>query len=171
MNNGSCAQPKTNTTLSASQIRLKKDLDSLELPPTVSADTSGLESSSTLFFTIHPDEGYYKPGYFRFSLFFKDTYPIEPPAVKCVNKIYHPNIDTQGNVCLNILREDWSPVLDLQSVVIGLLFLFLEPNDKDPLNRMAAQELSKSPADFKRHVQRSLGGNQVHGEYFDYVLN
>lgn len=50
-------------------------------------------------------------------------------------QIYHPNIDLEGNVCLNILREDWKPVLNLQSIVVGLQFLFLEPNPEDPLNK------------------------------------
>jgi ubiquitin-protein ligase len=40
-------------------------------------------------------------------------------------QVYHPNIDTEGNICLNILREDWKPVLSINSVVYGLNFLFL----------------------------------------------
>ena len=50
-------------------------------------------------------------------------------------QIYHPNVDLEGNVCLNILREDWKPVLNLNSVTVGLQFLFLEPNADDPLNK------------------------------------
>ena len=41
----------------------------------------------------------------------------------------------EGNVCLNILREDWKPVLNLNSVMVGLQYLFLEPNADDPLNK------------------------------------
>lgn len=40
-------------------------------------------------------------------------------------QVYHPNIDLEGNICLNILREDWKPVLSISSVVYGLQFLFL----------------------------------------------
>ena len=40
-------------------------------------------------------------------------------------KVYHPNIDLQGNVCLNILREEWKPILSISAVVYGLQFLFL----------------------------------------------
>ena len=50
-------------------------------------------------------------------------------------QIYHPNIDLDGNVCLNILREDWKPVLDINSVIYGLIYLFYEPNPDDPLNK------------------------------------
>jgi len=59
--------------------------------------------------------------------------------------VYHPNIDLDGNVCLNILREDWKPVLTINAIVYGLQYLFLEPNPDDPLNKEAANELQVSP--------------------------
>ena len=40
-------------------------------------------------------------------------------------QVFHPNIDLEGNVCLNILREDWKPVLSINSVLYGLQYLFL----------------------------------------------
>ena len=46
-------------------------------------------------------------------------------AERTLQQVYHPNIDTEGNICLNILREDWKPVLSINSVVYGLNFLFL----------------------------------------------
>ena len=65
-----------------------------------------------------------------------------PPAVRaCVSltrarlQVYHPNIDLEGNVCLNILREEWKPILNVNAVIFGLQFLFLEPNPSDPLNK------------------------------------
>lgn len=61
-------------------------------------------------------------------------------------QIYHPNIDLEGNVCLNILREDWKPVLNLNAVIIGMQFLFLEPNADDPLNKGASNADRKSNA-------------------------
>ena len=53
------------------------------------------------------------------------SYPHEAPKVKCETMVYHPNIDLEGNVCLNILREDWKPVLTINAVVYGLQYLFL----------------------------------------------
>lgn len=85
--------------------------------------------------TIEPDEGLYKGGSFAFTFAINSAFPHEPPKVKCTQKIYHPNIDIEGNVCLNILREDWKPVLNLNAVIVGLQYLFLEPNPMDPLNK------------------------------------
>ena len=75
-----------------------------------------------------------------------------------------------GNVCLNILREDWKPVLNLNAVVVGLQFLFLEPNASDPLNKEAANDLMSDRDRFRRNVRSSMSGGQVKGESFDRVL-
>ena len=72
-------------------------------------------------------EGVYPPGYLRVLSLTQ-------------SQIYHPNVDLEGNVCLNILREDWKPVLNLNSVMVGLQYLFLEPNADDPLNKGEALE-------------------------------
>lgn len=75
--------------------------------------------------TIEPDEGMYKGGRFHFTFAIAQGFPHEAPKVKCTQKIYHPNIDLEGNVCLNILREDWKPVLNLNAVIIGLQVRFI----------------------------------------------
>ncbi len=74
--------------------------------------------------TIEPDEGMYKGGSFVFTFAVNQNFPHDPPKVKCTQKIYHPNIDLEGNVCLNILREDWKPVLNLNAVVVGMQVCF-----------------------------------------------
>lgn len=88
-----------------------------------------------LIMLIHHSIGFYKGGIFKFTFDISNSYPHEPPKVHCIQKIYHPNIDLEGNICLNILREDWKPVLSLQAVLVGLQYLFLEPNADDPLNK------------------------------------
>ena len=77
--------------------------------------------------TIEPDEGMYKGGSFHFSFAINQNFPHDPPKVKCKQKIYHPNIDLEGNVCLNILREDWKPVLNLNAVIVGLQVCQAQP--------------------------------------------
>lgn len=88
--------------------------------------------------TIKPDSGLWVGAKYTFSFQVPDNYPHTPPKVTCSPKIYHPNINYQGAVCLNILREDWKPVLDINAVIYGLIYLFYEPNPDDPLNREAA---------------------------------
>jgi ubiquitin-conjugating enzyme E2 M len=87
---------------------------------------------------VCPDTGPWNGASYQFSFTIPALYPHEPPKVVCNTKIYHPNIDLSGAVCLNILREDWKPVLDINAVIYGLIYLFYEPNPDDPLNREAA---------------------------------
>ena len=115
--------------------------------------------------------GMYKGGVFKFSFNIKETYPHEAPKVTCLQKIYHPNINLQGNVCLNILREDWKPVLTIQAVVFGMQYLFLEPNPDDPLNKDAADVLKANKSLFEQNVTKSMKGGSVNGESFENVVS
>jgi ubiquitin-conjugating enzyme E2 M len=144
--------------------------------------------------TIEPDEGMYKGGLFNFTFTINQNFPHDPPKVKCTQKIYHPNIDLEGNVCLNILREDWKPVLNLNAVIVGMQvcralslffypfvrvsklmmvmvkFLFLEPNASDPLNKEAAEDLRTNREGFKRNVRTAMAGGSVRGVQYERVL-
>ena len=87
---------------------------------------------------VSPDSGCWSGAKYHFTFAIPALYPHEPPKVTCNTKIYHPNINLAGAVCLNILREDWKPVLDINAVIYGLIYLYYEPNPDDPLNREAA---------------------------------
>jgi len=159
-------RPKT----SAAQIRVQKDLTELDLPPTMKTDFPDPTDLLNFTLTITPDEGMYKGGAFTFSFTINTNYPHEPPKVKCMQTIYHPNVDLEGNVCLNILREDWKPVLNLNSVMVGLQYLFLEPNADDPLNKEAAEELRKNREQFLYNVKTSMRGGIIKGVTYNKVL-
>ncbi|KDE04070.1 NEDD8-conjugating enzyme UBC12 [Microbotryum lychnidis-dioicae p1A1 Lamole] len=158
-------KPKT----SAAQIRVQKDLTELDLPPTMKTHFADAEDLLNFELTITPDDGMYKGGKFLFTVKISANYPHEPPKVKCVPKIYHPNLDLEGNVCLNILREDWKPVLSLNAVMVGLQYLFLEPNADDPLNKEAAKDLRENRSRFAQNVRSSMRGGYVGDEKFDDV--
>ena len=66
---------------------------------------------------VQADTGLWKGARYEFTFKIPPMYPHEPPKVQCLTKIYHPNIDLEGNVCLNILREDWRAVLDINAVM------------------------------------------------------
>lgn len=96
---------------------------------------NGKEDLMNFKITVSPDDGIYRGGSFVFDFKVPKTYPHDAPKVLCETTVFHPNIDMEGHVCLNILREDWKPVLTIQSVSMGLQFLMLEPNADDPLNK------------------------------------
>ncbi|KAI3359137.1 hypothetical protein L3Q82_002592 [Scortum barcoo] len=117
-------------TSSAQQhsTRHEADINELNLPKT--CEINFPDDDDLLNFRLiisPPDEGFYKGGKFVFSFKVGQGYPHDPPKVKCETMVYHPNIDLEGNVCLNILREDWTaqPVLTINSIIYGLQYLFL----------------------------------------------
>jgi ubiquitin-conjugating enzyme E2 M len=101
-------------------LTLVEDLEELSLGTTMKTHFPNPDDILNFNLTIEPDEGMYKGGHFAFDFKINQNFPHDPPKVKCTQKIYHPNIDLEGNVCLNILREDWKPVLNLNAVVVGL---------------------------------------------------
>ncbi|KAJ3020756.1 UNVERIFIED_CONTAM: NEDD8-conjugating protein ubc12 [Siphonaria sp. JEL0065] len=156
---------------SAAKIRLQKDMDDLNnIPKTMAVSFPDPDDLFNFNLTITPDDGFYKGGVFRFSFKIKEGYPHEAPKVLCTQKIYHPNIDLEGNVCLNILREDWKPVLNINAVLIGLQYIFLEPNPDDPLHKEAAQVLSTNRPVFVSNVNKSMRGGQIGSVVYDNVI-
>lgn len=128
----------------------------------------GFIKANILEFEIEytPDsESLWNGGKYIFAFYFSDNYPFSPPKVYCRTKIYHPNIDFQGNVCLNILKEDWRPNISVLSVVAAVYYLFTDPNPCDPLNQEVA-EVMKDMDVFRKNVQISLRGGKVFGEEF-----
>ncbi|KAK3416049.1 hypothetical protein EUGRSUZ_H01237 [Eucalyptus grandis] len=110
---------------SAGELRLHKDITELNLPNSCAITfPNGKDDLMNFEVSIRPDEGYYAGGTFVFTFQVSPIYPHESPKVKCKTKVYHPNIDLEGNVCLNILREDWKPVLNINTVIYGLFHLF-----------------------------------------------
>ncbi|XP_076808775.1 NEDD8-conjugating enzyme UBE2F-like [Clavelina lepadiformis] len=112
---------------------------------------------------IKPDEGWWKGGVFRFSVFVSEDYNIQPPLVKCITRLWHPNISLDGNVCLSILRDHsldgsgWAPTRSIKDVIWGLYSLFIDLVDfDDPLNIEAADEYKRNPKQFKQSVDTYL---------------
>ena len=116
---------------------------------------------------ITPDkESWWSGESYTFSINIPGNYNFVPPKVHCDTKIYHPNIDLSGNVCLNILRKDWNPVLNVSAVIVGLNYLFLEPEPNDPLNHDAAAIMRDNQELFIKNVKNSVKGYAVNGVYF-----
>ena len=110
--------------------------------------------------SIKPDDGMWKGGFFKFEVFVPEEYNMKPPVVKCVTKLWHPNISLEGAVCLSILREysldgsGWAPTRSIKDVIWGLQSIFLDLVDfEDPLNNEAAIQYYEHPQSFHQKVQ------------------
>jgi len=125
---------------------------------------------STFNVSVTPDTGFWKGATYLFTFQIPDHYPHTPPKVHCETRIYHPNINLEGKVCLNILREDWKPVLDINAVIYGLIYLFYEPNPDDPLNHEAAELFRRDVNQFQRLVDRTLRGGILDGTQFQRLV-
>ncbi|KAL3841670.1 hypothetical protein ACJMK2_019784 [Sinanodonta woodiana] len=163
-------KPGSQKKASAAQLRIQKDINELNLPKTCQMEFPDPDDLLNFKLIICPDEGFYRGGRFVFSFKVGQGYPHDPPKVKCETMVYHPNIDLEGNVCLNILREDWKPVLTINSIVYGLQYLFLEPNPEDPLNKEAAEILQNNRRLFEQNVSKSMRGGYIGSVYFDRCL-
>jgi ubiquitin-protein ligase len=72
-------------------------------------------------------------GIWAFDFSIPTDYPFNPPKVILKDRIYHPNIDLEGKICVSALRP-WNPTYSIQMILFGLIFLFSNPNPEDPLN-------------------------------------
>mmetsp|Transcript_7209 Transcript_7209/g.8352 ORF Transcript_7209/g.8352 Transcript_7209/m.8352 type:complete len:224 (-) Transcript_7209:670-1341(-) len=153
------------------QIRLQKDMDGLSDFGTVAELEFPDANNLTMFRAfLTPDEGYWAGAKYQFTLTFPDDYPHKPPKVLCNTKIYHPNIDLQGNICINMLREDWKPIFDINNIIIAVSHLFTDPEANDPLNKDAGNLLRNDKRMFASQVKKSLKGGSIQGEYFTNAL-
>ncbi|XP_019172307.1 PREDICTED: ubiquitin-conjugating enzyme E2 28-like [Ipomoea nil] len=82
---------------------------------------------------IGPNDSPYSGGVFQVTIHFPPDYPFKPPKVAFRTKVFHPNINNNGNICLDILKDQWSPALTISKVLLSICSLLTDPNPDDPL--------------------------------------
>ena len=90
-------------------------------------------------YMLGPEGTPYQDGVFHLELFLPDGYPVQPPKARFLTKVYHPNIDKIGRICVSILKDGWSPVLTLNKVLLSVQSLLSDPNPDDPLDTAIAE--------------------------------
>ena len=82
---------------------------------------------------VGPEDSPYTGGLFFLNIQFPPDYPFKPPKVTFQTRIYHPNINSNGSICLDILKDQWSPALTISKVLLSISSLLTDPNPDDPL--------------------------------------
>ena len=90
-------------------------------------------SSPRVATIMGPAKTPYENGVFNLEIQFPPDYPFKPPKIRFTTKVYHCNINSSGGICLDILKDNWSPALTISKVLLSICSLFSDPNPDDPL--------------------------------------
>ncbi|KAJ3283448.1 Ubiquitin-conjugating enzyme E2 T [Rhizoclosmatium sp. JEL0117] len=126
--------------------RIKREASLLQTEPAFGVTAWPDESNMHIFHAeIEGPEGSpYERGCYQLVAQLTDRYPFEPPKVVFKTKLYHPNIDSSGRICSDVLKMPpqgcWSPKMNLNTVFAAIRLLMAEPNPDDPLEKEIADE-------------------------------
>ncbi|KAI3449244.1 hypothetical protein Pfo_005909 [Paulownia fortunei] len=131
----SSSLPTDRIFFSMASKRILKELKDLQKdPPTsCSAGPVGEDMFHWQATIMGPQDSPYAGGVFLVTIHFPPDYPFKPPKVAFRTKVFHPNINSNGSICLDILKEQWSPALTISKVLLSICSLLTDPNPDDPL--------------------------------------
>ncbi|XP_060664136.1 ubiquitin-conjugating enzyme E2 D2 [Drosophila nasuta] len=117
------------------QMRIKRELNEITQnpPPNCSAEMHKEDLCHWRATILGPVGTVYEGGVFKLDIRFPASYPFRPPQIRFVTRIYHCNVNSRGVICLDVLDERWSPVMNIAKVLLSIWVLIGECNPKDPL--------------------------------------
>jgi ubiquitin-conjugating enzyme E2 D/E len=122
--------------------RIQKELIDLGKDPPANCSAGPIDEKDQYHWQatiMGPDDSPYAGGVFFLNIHFPTDYPFKPAKINFTTRIYHPNINSNGSICLDILKEQWSPALTISKVLLSISSLLTDPNPDDPLVPEIAQ--------------------------------
>ncbi|RWS13369.1 hypothetical protein B4U79_07976 [Dinothrombium tinctorium] len=148
--NGKQTNSGKEMVVNAASKRLKKEL--MDLMMSNDKGISAFPDCDNLFSWIATIEGpkdtVYENLKFKLRLEFSSKYPYAAPRVHFTSTCFHPNVDSEGNICLDILKDKWTALYDVRTVLLSIQALLSVPNLESPLDPLAASLWNK--VDFRQ---------------------
>lgn len=132
--------------------RIKKELADISKDPPSNC-TAGPHNDDMFFWDatlFGPRDSPYEGGVFFLRIQFPEDYPFKPPRVGFVTRVYHVNVNDKGGICLDILKDQWSPALTISKVLLSICSLLTDPNPDDPLVPEIAKKFKNDREGFNR---------------------
>ena len=119
----------------ATESRIQKEFKELQTNPPANCSAGPVDDDIFLWQAtiMGPDDSPYRGGVFYLRIAFPKDYPFKPPRMVFLTKIYHCNINSAGGICLDILKDQWSPALTITKVLLSICSLLSDCNPDDPL--------------------------------------
>ncbi len=119
---------------------IQSEIKNGHAPNIVSASTVGTDVTKWQAIIKGPEGSPFEKGQFELSLQFGSNFPFKAPTILFKTKMHHPNVSNSGEICLDILKDQWSPALSVTKVLLSICSLLTDPNPDDPLNAAVANE-------------------------------
>lgn len=138
--------------------RVVKDLQRLEAEGRPGVCVAPFPHNMMLMHAIiqGPTDSEWEGGIFHLLIRFPSDYPLKPPNVRFLSKMFHPNIYPDGRICLDILHRQWSTGYDLSAVLTSIQSLLSDPNESSPARMEASILYQENRNEYIRRVLKSV---------------
>jgi ubiquitin-conjugating enzyme E2 D/E len=136
--------------------RIERELEDLRRDPPSSCSAGPVGEDLFVWegCIFGPDDSPFSGGVFKLSIQFPAEYPFRAPHLQFKTRIFHPNINGSGLICLDILKSQWSPALTISKVLLSITSLLTDPNPDDPFVPDIARLYKQDRAAYEEEARR-----------------